>query len=175
MKFTLLFLVPFVVLSCKNGQRATDKEPLGKTLKTVEVTEGCPEKSGSCSFEVMPGKSYTIKTDKTGMMRPELEKSASTLVVKFTFKKNQDQKQVDGQYREEVYAIIPADQSEFEAVDEQLKEAKFLYGRFCYCQKSSVGYVKVDDGRLKIENGQIRMRFDNGEIPQKIKEVAGKF
>jgi hypothetical protein len=60
-------------------------------------------------------------------------------------------------------------------VDKELKDITFLYGRFCYCQKNSVGYVKVDNGRLKIENGQMRFQFKNGKIPQIIDEVAGKY
>ena len=174
MKFFALILIPLFFVTCKNGKKATATEPLGKKMASVEITEGCPGKKGTCKFEVMPGQSYHIETDGTGMMRPVMEKNAETMVIKFTYSRGQKEKQIDGQYREEVYAIIPAGKSKFEAVDKELKDITFLYGRFCYCQKNSVGYVKVDNGRLKIENGQMRFQFKNGKIPQIIDEVAGK-
>ncbi|SDG89258.1 hypothetical protein [Psychroflexus sediminis] len=170
MKLRLIFLpgLFLCLLACKTNQKNTVKDHRDKTTIT-----NCPE-AGTCSFEVLKNKALVIKTDGTGSTYPDVVEGKQR-VLKFEYKRNQDISVADDEYTEVIYAEIEPDQEEIVLKDEELSQAKLLFGRLCFC-RGQTGYYPVRKGLLKIithEDQSVTYRFniEITEVPQVLTEV----
>lgn len=175
MKKFLAIMLVFSLNACKTTQNTKDNKQQKLDFKEVTIENGCL-KGGECSFTVMPNKSISLQTEETtGMLYPKFETDSTMNVVKFKFEKDTDKKMMDAQYREEVIFEVPKTKSVLDLKDEDLANVHFTYGRFCFCARGSVGYFKVKKGKLTIENGKISFEFENGQVPQKLGKVEGRY
>jgi hypothetical protein len=107
----------------------------------------------------------------------ELEENPAKKVVKYTYNRKVKGDLQDASYREEIIFEINSNAEESNFVDESLKEAKLLFGRFCYC-KGQTGYYKIESGSLRIsknkemETTQINLTLKTAKVPQIIETIA---
>ncbi|WP_205521223.1 hypothetical protein [Psychroflexus aurantiacus] len=165
----LVFSLIFCFIACKTQQKSTEEEGLNK----ISIAN-CPE-DGTCSFEVLNQKSLVIKTDATGAQYPQVTKGKHK-VLKFEYKRNQDPQIADDEYTEVVYAQIEPGQKKLDLNDDQLKQAKLLFGRLCFC-KGQAGYFPVREGHFKVSSNKdesitYSFNIELTDVPHVLTEVS---
>jgi len=137
----------------------------------------CPD-DGVCTFEVLKNKSLLIKTDGIGANYPVLL-NGKTTVLKFEYKRNEIPNTQDGNYSEIVYIEIPPKVSKLKLRDADLKNAKILYSRLCFC-RGQTGSYPINKGTLfisKISENEYNMALDfkTDKVPQIITSINETF
>lgn len=174
MKVFICAVFSLLLFSCNTSKKTTaESHKINDMPDRVEVISGCP-KDSECTSKLMEGKKIVFeKEESTGMMFPKFAEKLTGKVVKFEYNKKTDPRIMDASYREEVYFEMPSKNGTWK--DKELVELNVVYGRFCFCDKDSVGYFKVDHGTLtKNENG-ITFSFENEQAPQILKEISFSF
>ncbi len=168
----LVVLCSILFLSCGTKQSTTDTEKTSLNISEME----CP-KPGKCSWEFMPNQSLIIKDNTGGTFYPQFVENSKTSVIKFRYHQDSPEGVADGQYTEEVYFEVENDEQKLFLKNEELQQVKLLYGRLCFCERGSVGYVKVNEGQLKYSKQDnkilVSLDFENNQIPQVLKELQG--
>lgn len=171
MNLRLIYLSSFVFffLACKAKQEPTEKDVFYETIINY-----CP-KGGTCSFEVLKSKSLEIKTDGTGAQYPQITEGEKT-VLKFEYKKEEDPKIADDGYTEVIYTEIKPTIHNLDLKDEELSQAKVLFGRLCFC-RGQTGYYPVESGHLEIKSNKndsvsYTLSFKITEVPHILKEIS---
>ena len=168
MKKLGLIAVLVLFASCSSNKNSV--------LPVANLTSICP-KDGDCKVEVFDRKSMLVKTTETSSLYYELEENPAKKVVKYTYNRKVKGDLQDASYREEIIFEINSNAEESNFVDESLKEAKLLFGRFCYC-KGQTGYYKIESGSLRIsknkemETTQINLTLKTAKVPQIIETIA---
>lgn len=178
MKFSF-FTLTFILMANLNSCSSANINQSLKRLTNIEVIDGCPEGRGniSCSFEIIPNSRIQKSTEEvTGKIYPEILEDDTRNVIKFIFDKNPELAVMDGQYREEIMFDLPKNTAnEISFTDRELSEVNFLFGRFCFCERSQVGYFEVDKGNLSVSNEMIEISFENTDgLQQIIKNISGR-
>ncbi len=175
MKKYFLVAVLFGAFACNTTHNTTSKTQTDsfENMKNLTLKSDCPREA-DCTIELMKNKKIEYSKDGIGMLSPNLKDSDSTHVIKYEFNKNQDEKMMDGQYREEVLFEIPVNKKELQLNDKALSTVNFTYGRFCFC-KGSAGYFKVHEGSLNLKNGKLTINFENNQVPQIIKSIVADY
>jgi len=144
-------------------------------ISKITLGTGCPDRA-TCVAEIKPNTRIDYKTEtSTGKLNPEFMPDSTQNVVKIEFSVNQDKKVMDAQYRELVYFEVPKNVSELSLQDEALQNVHFLFGRFCFCARETVGYFKVNSGKLKFKDGEFSIHVKNGKAPQKLRSISGTY
>lgn len=166
-----------VLLSLFMGCNSTKKATDSKTI-TLDTSMDCP-KGITCSFSLMENKSLVIKKDGIGMTYLDYADSDSTNVIKFKYHKASPEGMADGSYTEEVYMEIKKDVKNLSLENEELKQVKLYFQRMCFCERGTVGYFPVTDGKLEYQrnsdqSASVVLTFQNNKVPQKLGRIAGK-
>lgn len=171
MNLRLIYFSSLVLcfIACKTNQESTEKKNLNKTNIT-----NCP-KEGTCSFEVLQNKSLKIKTDGIGAQYPQITEGKQT-VLKFEYKKDEDPRIADNGYSEIIYAEIEPATKTLNIKDDELRQAKVLFGRLCFC-RGQTGYYPVNKGEFDIKTNKdtsitYTFNLENTEVPQVLGEVV---
>lgn len=161
-------------LACNTAQKtAEDKSENLSTMENLKLESDCP-RNAECTIGVMKNKKIEYSRDGIGMLSPNMKDSDSTHVIKYEFNKNEDEKMMDGQYREEVLFEVPINEKEMKVSGKALSTINFTYGRFCFC-KGSAGYFKVHEGSVSLKNGNLTIDFENKQVPQIIKTIVATY
>lgn len=167
--FGLIFMI-MSLTACKSTDR---KKPM--ELTHIALENGCPEE-GDCALKILRNQRIKfVKEEPTGSIRPKFKTDSAVNVIKFKMDEDKEKTAVDAQYREEVYFEWPKLESTMDLENQELEKVNFLFARFGFKDKDSVGYFKVNSGHLKIKDGKLSFKFDNGQVPQKIKEITAKY
>lgn len=159
----IMFLIPcFLLLTCGAN----------KPEMTVKLKSECP-KNGTCSIELLKGKSMALKKDEFGRNIYTLEENANKSVIKYSYSKTVKDNLQDAGYREEI--IFEWSPKIKTILNEELQNTKMLFGRFCYC-KGQTGYYKISKGSLKVtpkrKEKSVTLHFETDEVPQIIKDIT---
>ena len=134
----------------------------------------CPE-DGDCSFELFLNSSINLVAREGTPSYTTIEKGNKT-VFKFSFKKNVDQKAVDGHYIEEVFAEFDADISDLILESKELRKVNLILNRICYCKGSYGSYVvtkgKLSLKKIKKNTYSLNIDFELDEVPQVISSIS---
>lgn len=168
MKFSIAFILVFLLMSCKAQNTKTITETKEATLKTE-----CP-KDGDCSFELFPNSSINLVVREGTSSYTTIEKGNKT-VFKFSFKRNVDQQAIDGHYIEEVFAEFDANVSELNLENKELRKVNLILNRICYCKGSYGSYI-VLKGQLSLKKiaestYHLSIDFKVDEVPQVITSI----
>lgn len=163
-----------LLFSCNASKKSmAESHKMNDMPDHIEVVSGCPA-HGKCTIELMESKKIDFQKEKsTGMMYPKFADEMTGKVVKFEYDRKTDPKIMDASYREEVYFEMPSKNGTWK--DKELEKLNVVYGRFCFCDKNSVGYFKVDHGTLTKDENGITFSFENKEAPQIMKEISFSF
>lgn len=174
MKVFIYAAFSLLLFSCNASKKsAIENNKKDKMPEQVAIVSGCPT-DGECTSELMDGKKIVFeKEESTGMMYPKFPEELTEKVVKFEYNRKTDPRVMDASYREEVYFEMPSQNGTWK--DKELQELKMVYGRFCFCDKDSVGYFKVDNGTLTKDDNGITLSFENEQGPKVIKEITFSF
>ncbi len=161
----ILFILILSIVSCKPNYVLSQH--------IIQKTANCPENS-TCSMELIPNKTIEFKADKFGILYPIISEGEKTL-LKYTFNKNPIPNTQDSNYTEIVYAELDTELNEVELTEEDLKNVKLYFGRFCYC-KGETGYYPIKKGTFKLSKAnknsiKIEFNFKISEVPQIISEI----
>jgi hypothetical protein len=164
MQKIIVFLLFFFIASCCNTKNAVASKNTVATLQS-----NCPG-NGTCTITSNPGKSLGINEDEYGNLRYVLNDDATKSVFVITYNRNVPKDVQDGTYREEI--IFECDNSNKSTVieGEALKNAKLLFGRFCYC-KGQTGYYTINNGTLRISGDNHQRIFNLDFITSKTPQV----
>lgn len=156
-----------------------------KTKQTTLITEkqkfiassDCQE-DGVCSVEIIPDSFLSVKTDEFGHIYTTIEKGEK-VIFKFTYSRIVDEKYVDGQYAEEIYAEFDQNLPEINLKNKNLSKVKLLFNRMCYC-KGSAGFYHVENGELSFKKTgkntyNIQLNFKMDKVPQVIRSINETF
>jgi hypothetical protein len=157
-----LLLISFVVLSC-TCKKKTAEENKKNTTRTVD---SCPE-GFACRLEVVPNHTMVIKTDGTGAVYFELEALKGTTVYRYEISQNQDQKYMDGGYREEIIFELPSDTADLNLSDTDLQQVKLIFGVWCYC-KGKAGNYTITKGNFSKKGNTFSVDFPAVVADQKM-------
>ena len=162
-KFFLLFLLLF---SCKINNTIS-KDELSDKKNFFE----CP-KDGVCSIEVLKNKLITLKKDEFGKSFIELDKSSTTNLLKFSYKRNPIEDVADSNYEEIIYIEVKNTNKIISLKNEELSTVNAVFGRLCFCRGSS-GYFPIKQGSLDINKilkntYKIDFSFKINDVPQVI-------
>jgi len=117
---------------------------------------------GVCTIEILKNKTMVVETNEDSTMTYTVADDTKHSVIRFQFKRNSDQSEHDGDYREmNVFEIDNAISSQVLA-DEELQNVKMLSGIFCFC-KGKAGLHKVNKGKLDLyinKSGKINFTLD---------------
>ncbi len=174
MKYFLTFLLFSSIISCKSVKLHHDNKD--KPVQSITINQdACPE-GMDCSVELLKNKAISYQTEaSTGKLYPVFVMDSASRVLKFTFTKAVQDKQVmDAGYKEEIIFEWPKSKSELNLQDVNMQKVHFLFGRFCFCPRNTVGYFKVKQGTLKIDlQGHLSFSFKNDrDLPQRIHEFS---
>ena len=169
MKNILILIIVFLT-SCKTSKNAC----LEISENTLTKTVNCPE-NGECSIEFIPNKTIEFKKDEFGIIYPIISEGEKT-IFKYTYKRNPVANTQDSNYTEIVYAEFDKTISEISLTDDELQNAKFYFGRLCYC-KGETGYYAIKNGDFIISELQknslkIDFEFSIKEVPQIISKIS---
>ena len=166
MKYFYLIFILFLSLGCKTNKSTTEES--GYYLKDIS----CPD-SGNCTFEVIRNSKLNIRSDKFGKLYPEVT-TGDKVVIKFHYKKKVSKKKMDSGYSEFVYLEVNEYEPQLILKDNELQQAKVLFGRICFC-RDATGYYRVDQGKLYLLNAngnlKINLTFKINKVPQIISQV----
>lgn len=160
--FFMMVMVSIFLFACGT----TKKEVVFKNDSTgLQVNNGdCPN-NGNCGIEIKKG-SYTIETDATGAMYPLFNEAEGEL-IEFTYEVPAKEGIVDGDYKETIMFLVPADlKGSMVLEDASLSEFNLLFNKQCFC-RGQAGYRLITKGRLVIKrNVRNEISFDlSFELP----------
>ena len=162
----LLLVILFVSCASNKIEKKDDK------IQIPPPNINCPS-GGDCSFEVMKKSSLNLLYDDNGQLYPEINKGEN-MVVKYHYKRDEQEGAVDGNYSEYVYLEFKESDRQLILKDKELQQVKMVFGRICYC-KGDMGYFKVNQGDLFLFNTkgnlQLRTTFKISKIPQIITQI----
>jgi len=167
MKYLMVLFLSLVIINCKPKQAVISDD-----LQNM-LTTNCPL-DGACTFEVLKDKS--LKILKTDLEETYAEiREGHLLILKFEYKRNEIPDTIDGQYIEQVFIELNPNNLKVDLKDSELKKAKVMFARFCYC-KGQTGYYVVTQGNLsikKIEDKgyQLNLDFKQDKVPQIITQI----
>lgn len=153
----LLFCLTLQLSSCKSGQKIKKETNLLK----VDSLE-----NGSKKLYLLKNKKLEL-VENNGYLSYTIQDNEKTSVLRYVYAINQDQVAYDGGYREEILFEIPNDVIDVKYTDEELKETKMLFGRYCYCRGKN-GIFKIRKGKLHVNSSKKEIHF---ELDFKIEEV----
>jgi hypothetical protein len=164
MKIILVFILTLLLSSCCTKKNTPNLTP-------SQTAISCPN-NGDCTLEIFENKSISTNMD-TGKMNYTLVDSFDKTVVRYQYKKDMDQSNVDGGYREEIVFEIDADSNQIKYDDSALQKTKMLFGRYCFC-RGQTGLYKVVNGSLEVKNsGELNfdLTFKINEVPQIVTHI----
>ena len=159
-----LFLIPlaFGLSFCSCPKSSIDEK------QVTSIESNCPE-NGKCTIQILKNKSMNVKTDEFGSVYYILEDNPTKSVIVYEYKRNVEEGLQDGQHREEIVFEINNSDTAFTLKDENLQNAKMLFGRHCFC-RGQAGFFKVTEGNLDIENKngiiKVDLEFKITKVPQ---------
>ncbi|HIC32315.1 MAG TPA: hypothetical protein EYO76_10400 [Flavobacteriaceae bacterium] len=138
----------------------------------------CP-KDGICSFEVLKNKLIKLKKDEFGIPYIELDKSSTTDLLKFSYKRNPIEGVEDSSYEEIIYIDVKNIKKSISLKNEELSTVNAIFGRLCFCRGSS-GYFPIQEGNLSIKKiskntYKIDFNFKINGVPQEITFFSDTF
>jgi hypothetical protein len=167
MNYKLNFFLLLVLTSCCSKKSNTQTDILKNT--------NCP-KDGVCTIKILKNKAITLNPENDKLEYILVDNSEKT-VVQYEFKKNMEQSDYDGGYREEVIFEIDSDEYDEKLTNTELQQTKMLYGRFCNC-RGQTGLYRVINGTLKCTNDgddvNFELNFKINEVPQIINTIVVK-
>jgi hypothetical protein len=170
MRYLYILIVSLVVFSCNAKQKLLVEDKVENSLSL------CPE-GGTCTFDVLQNKTLEVKKDSFGALYPEIYDN-DNIVLKFEYKRNEIPNTADSNYSELIYVELDPNNLILELEHSQLKTAKVLFARLCFC-KGQTGYYAVDNGKLSItkesDNYQFDLAFKIDEVPQLISTINRSF
>ena len=140
-----------------------------KSIFEAKLIEGCP-KDGDCTIELLQNKSLEITTDDSGATRYKMVDAQNKTVIHFKYSRKVKGNIQDAGYREEILLELSGNDMKSE-LHSDLKNAKILFGRFCFC-KGQTGYYRINKGNLTKNRNIVRIQFSTSETPQVVKEIA---
>jgi hypothetical protein len=161
------------LMLCLTACKTQEKTSTTKGQQGTTITN-CPE-GGNCSFEILKNKTLEVKTDGIGAKYPQLREGQKT-VLKLEYKKKSNPELADDGYREIIYAEIDSATTTLELKDNDLQQAKVLFGRLCFC-RGQTGYYSAKKGSFNIttdKNGSTTYNFNLkiSEVPQLFEDVS---
>lgn len=171
MKLIALFFTAILAISCGSKRTSVAESP--KSITTSQ----CPE-NGTCTFEVLKEKVLNIQSDEFGNLYPEIVEG-DAIVLKFEFQRNAIPDTVDGDYRELIYLQLDSKNPELQLENIDLKTAKVLFGRLCFC-RGQTGYYKIDNGSLSVIKSdvdvyELQLNFKCDAVPQIMTQLSETF
>ncbi|WP_452220170.1 hypothetical protein [Lacinutrix salivirga] len=172
MKYIILTVTTLFILACN-----VKKDKLSQKSGLINTIENeCPP-DGVCTFEVFENKVLVINKDNIGALYPTLKDGKKT-VLKYEYRRNEIANAQDDNYSEIIYIEIDSEPKSIFLKDNQLTDAKVLFGRLCFC-RGQTGYYPVKDGQLTIakskkEDTSISLNFKIDEVPQIITSISEK-
>lgn len=168
LRFVLILQLAILFVSCASNKIENEDD----TVHIPPPNINCPS-GGDCSFEVMKNSSLNLLYDDSGIMYPKIN-AGENIVVKYRYKKDEQEGAVDDSYSEYVYLEFKESDRQLILKDKELQNVKMIFGRICYC-KGEMGYFKVKQGSLFLFNAsgnlQLRSTFKVGKIPQIITQI----
>tara|TARA_B100000809_G_C15097466_1_gene515579 strand:+ start:1142 stop:1711 length:570 start_codon:yes stop_codon:yes gene_type:complete len=170
-KGILISVMLVSVLGCNTSKSSSEKAILEPTVSY------CPD-DGTCSFEVLENKIFSIMADEFGNNYSKLVDGNKT-ILKFTYTKNKIPDVADGDYSEIIYIEIEHNTSSLKLEDEGLKSVKAGFSRACFC-RGQTGTFPVKIGSLSITKlkssfYEINFDFTITQVPQIIKSINETF
>ncbi|MEJ6792343.1 MAG: hypothetical protein QNK89_06350 [Lacinutrix sp.] len=145
--------------------------------KLVNKVSLCPE-DGVCSFNVLKNKTYSIKTDEFGNSYSQLLDGKNT-VLKFEYKRNEQEGVEDSSYREIIYIEIDLKDVELSLTDADLKKGNVGFERLCFCrgQKGAYNILKGNLLLTMINENEYNLilNFKTDKVPQVITAINEYF
>lgn len=138
MKYYIFFILLFVVFQSCGLIKEKDQN---KAVFPFDIS-------------VKPNMSYELEKDITGALYPAYSIDSTKTTLVFTYKEKAPEGIADGDYKEEIYLVIPNATFNATYSDEQLKEAKMVFSKFCFCDKEEVGYRYITKGKLSIQRNE---------------------
>lgn len=148
MKNILPFIIIFMFSSCKVKDTDGLIKALNKNSKEVN-TQDCP-KTGTCVVEIFKNKDYSLEKDGIGKLYPKMFNSEDKTVIKYTYKKSNTNKYVDGNESEELLFVIDGN-TKSSLKQTELSQIKLLFAKKCFCRDIQ-GYYQVEDGDFNIKS-----------------------
>lgn len=131
---------------------------------------------GVCTIEILKNKTMIVGTNEDSTMTYTLADDLKHSVVRFQYKRDMNQSEYDGSYRE--MTVFEIDNSILSQViaNEELPNTKMLAGIFCFC-KGRAGLHKVNKGKLdlfinKLGKINFTLNFKMEKDPQSIKIIS---
>ena len=157
-----VIILSFFILSCASKQNSVTN------YKGIISTKKCPD-DGICTLEIIPNQSLKIEKDGIGSLYPKISKGDKTL-IKFEYKRNEIPNTVDGNYSEIIFLELDSNKLETELENYNLKNAKALFARLCFC-RGQTGYYPLSNGKLSIKKldkkeYHLKFSFKVKEVPQ---------
>ena len=165
MKKILIILASLFLFSCN-----VTKQTILSNSQNFALDSSCPV-DGNCKIEVFENKTINVLNDGTGSLYYQLQDDLEHKVIQYTYSKKAENDLQDAHYKEELIFEIENTIDEKSLQNENLQQAKMLFGRFCYC-KGKAGNFKVTNGNLIIKNDKIVIDFEIKEVPQITKNIS---
>ena len=166
LSISFLFLT---ILSCCTSKKTIPKE---NKIKTSQILTPCPE-GFECTLEVLPNKTMIVKNDGIGGTYFEVEDLSGITVYHYTYKQKTDKQYQDAGYREEIIFELDSETKDLKLSNEELQNAKMLFGVWCYC-KGKAGNYKIIKGNFSKKGNNISIDFPAVVSDQKVTELIIK-
>lgn len=163
--------IPFllaILFSC-NCKKTASLE--SKNTK-AQIQSTCPE-GYECSLEVYQNKTMVVKSDAIGAVYYELEEQSGKTVYHYTYNQKTDKQYQDAGYREEIIFELESKTKDLKLSNEELQNAKMLFGVWCYC-KGKAGNYKITKGNFSKKEDEIKIDFPAIVDNQKVTELKLK-
>lgn len=171
MKKIIALLILSTAISCSSNK--SNNNTNASTFAT-NLQSTCP-KDGFCKVELIKNKTLNIKEDTIGALYYQLEDSNDFSIIKYQYIRKVEKGLQDAEYKEEVIFEIANTTSELNLTNNELKSAKMLFGRHCFC-KGQAGYFKINEGELHVKNTnnliQFELDFIMTDVPQTTKSIS---
>ena len=141
--FPIVILV--LLMACGTQKEISGLEDLQTPIRQQMNT--CID-DGTCSIEILPNSSMSLKKDAFGQLYGELTKS-DLLLFKVTYERNVPKGLADADYRESFYFSIPKSTTSLQLEDGQLSQVNLVVERRCFC-KGTAGFFKILSGKLEL-------------------------
>lgn len=166
MKYIPFLFILFLISSCCSKKNNNSE-------KQNRFSSSIYPNGGTCNLTIIENKGLNLKIINNDTIYEIVDTTEKT-IVKYNYSVNQDQAIFDGGYAEEIiFEIENKDYSEI-LIDENLKNAKVFYRRFCAC-RGKTGLKLISKGHLDLSNNRgtinLTLDFDCLETPQIIKTI----
>lgn len=168
-KAILVSIVFWTTLSCCNSKKTVSEN---NRISKAQILTPCPE-GYDCTLEIFPNKTMVVKTDGMGGTFFELEDQPEKTVYHYTYNQKTDKHYQDAGYREEILFELDARTKDLKLSDEELQNAKMLFGVWCYC-KGKAGNYKITNGNFIKKGNEISIDFPAIVAGQRVTEVKIK-